>query len=198
MRKSLISLASTYKDILIYFIFFGFIIVSYAIIGSRSLSFDPNFQDPNYPVAFDEYKTDYNHLGHMIFMVYVTATYDSYPDNQTLAIQNYEPNYIYYIAFIFLNMFIFSSIPGSLIYLRYRETRSKILLIDEIRQQHSLILAFVTLAENDANLSIDKLIKFLLFLYKYKIRYVGHIADICLKLDDHNNNFIVKLSLLSK
>lgn len=56
----------------------------------------------------------------MIFMSYVTATYDSYPDNQLLAIQNYEPNYIYYIVFIFLNMFVFSSIPGSVIYLRYR------------------------------------------------------------------------------
>jgi hypothetical protein len=124
------SLASTYKDVLVYFIFFAFIIVSYALIGSRSLTFDPNYQDPNYPIAFDSYKTDYTSLNHMIFIVYVTASYDSYPDNQLLSIQNHEPNYMYYIAFIFLNMFLFSSIPGSLIYLRYRETRSKIILID--------------------------------------------------------------------
>jgi hypothetical protein len=60
MRKSLLSLASTYKDILVYFIFFTFIIVSYAVIGSKALTFDPNFQDPNYPIAFDPYKTNYS------------------------------------------------------------------------------------------------------------------------------------------
>jgi hypothetical protein len=81
MRKSLISLASTYKDILIYFIFFGFVIVSFALIGSKGLTFDPNYQDPKYPTAFDPYKTNYNDLGHMIFVIYVVATYDSYPDN---------------------------------------------------------------------------------------------------------------------
>lgn len=51
-----------------------------------------------------------------------------------------------------MNMFLFSSIPGSLIYLKFRQTRSKIILIDEIRQQHSLIIAFVTLAEDCMNL----------------------------------------------
>ena len=82
----------------------------------------------------------------MIFIVYVTATYDAYPDNQTLAIQNQESNYIYFLVFVFLNMFLFSSIPGSLIYFRFKEKRSKIILIDEIKQHHSLLLAFVTLA----------------------------------------------------
>lgn len=95
-------------------------------------------------------------------------------------------------------MFLFSSIPGSLIYLKFRDTRSKIILIDEIRQQHSLILAFVTLAERDANLSIQKLIKFLLYMYRYKIRYVEYITDICLKLDDNNNRSIVNHSSYSK
>jgi hypothetical protein len=33
-------------------------------------------------------------------------------------------------------------------------------------------LAFVTLAESEANLPIKKLIKFLLYMYRYKIRYV--------------------------
>lgn len=87
-------------------------------------------------------------------------------------------------------MFLFSSIPGSLIYSKFRQTRSKILLIDEIRQQHSLILAFVTLAEDSSNLSTEQLIKFLNYLYRYKFRYVEYITDICLKLDDNNNKSI--------
>jgi len=56
----------------------------------------------------------------MIFITYVTATYDSYPDNQIRAIQNSELNYMFFIVFIFLNMFLFSSIPGSLIYNKFR------------------------------------------------------------------------------
>jgi hypothetical protein len=130
MRKSLLSLASAYKDVLVYFIFFATVIVGYALLGNRALTFDPNYKDPIFPQNVDPYKTNYLDLGRMIFMVYVTATYDSYPDNQILVIQNYEPNYIYYIIFIFCNMFLFSSIPGSLIYIKFRDTRSKIILID--------------------------------------------------------------------
>jgi hypothetical protein len=130
MRKSLLSLASAYKDVMVYFVFFATVIVGYAVLGNRALTFDPNFKDPNFPQNVDPYKTNFSELSRMIFMVYVTATYDSYPDNQILVIQNYMPNYIYYIVFIFANMFLFSSIPGSIIYIKFRDTRSKILLID--------------------------------------------------------------------
>lgn len=89
MRKSLIAFKSAYKDVLVYFIFYAIIIVGYALIGSRGLTFDPSYQDPNYPIPFDPYKTNYRDLSKMIFMTYVSGTYDSYPDNQLLAIQNY-------------------------------------------------------------------------------------------------------------
>lgn len=89
-----------------------------------------NYVDPNFPQNVDPYKNNYSNLSKMIFVVYVLATYDSYPDNDILAVQNFEPNYIYFIVFIFANMFLFSSIPGSLIYLKFRQTRSKIILID--------------------------------------------------------------------
>jgi hypothetical protein len=83
-------LASAYKDVLVYLIFFSFIICAWALIGSRALTFDPNFVDANYPLSrMDPYKNNYSNLGDMIFVVYVTATYDSYPDNQLVAIQNY-------------------------------------------------------------------------------------------------------------
>lgn len=197
-KRTFFSLVSAYKDILVYFIFFAIIICGWALIGSRALTFDSNYVDPNFPQNIDPYKSNYTDLGKMIFVVYVLATYDSYPDNDILAIQNYEPNYIYFIIFIFLNMFLFSSIPGSLIYIKFRQTRSKIILVDEIRQQHSLILAFVTLADAQKELSTDKLIKFLLYLYRYKIRYVEYITDICLKLDENNSKSIVIRSIFSK
>lgn len=117
-------------DILVYFIFFSTVIVGYALLGNRALAYDPSYVDPNYPQRVDPYKSNYGDLLHMIFHVYVTATYDAYPDNQLLVIQNYEPNYIYYIVFIFANMFLFSSIPGTIIYLGFKERRTKILLAD--------------------------------------------------------------------
>jgi cytochrome b561 len=129
-RKSFFSLASAYKDILVYLIFFSIIIIGWALVGSRGLTFNTNFLDANFPQQVDPYKTNYSDLGKMIFIVYVSATYDSYPDNELLAVQNSQVNYIYFIIFIFLNMFLFSSIPGSIVYNKFRGTRSKIILVD--------------------------------------------------------------------
>jgi uncharacterized SAM-binding protein YcdF (DUF218 family) len=119
---------------------------------------------------------NYNDLGKMIFQVYAVGTYDFYPDNQVLAVQNYQPNYIFYIVYILFNLFLFTPIPGGLIYNKFRETRSKYIIVDEIKQQHSLILAFVTLAQNENNLSMEILIRFLFSFYKGKIRYVKYIT----------------------
>lgn len=89
MRKCVYALASAYKDILVYLIFFIIVVTAFALIGSNILTINPEYIDPKYPTPFDSYKTNYQDLGHMIFIVYVTATFDSYPDNQILAIQNY-------------------------------------------------------------------------------------------------------------
>lgn len=89
MRKTFFALASAYTDVIVYLIFFSIIIIGWALIGTRSLTMDLNYRDPNFPQSTDPYKNDYTNLGHMIFVVYVTATYDSYPDNQFLAVQNY-------------------------------------------------------------------------------------------------------------
>lgn len=88
MRKTLKAFASSYKDSLVYIIFFSIVVIGYALIGSRSLTFDSSFKDPSVSQPFDVYKTNYNDLRYMIFTVYVTATYDSYPDNQLLVLQN--------------------------------------------------------------------------------------------------------------
>jgi len=95
-------------------------------------------------------------------------------------------------------MFLFASIPGTIFYNKFRETRSKYVIIDEIKQQNSLILAFITLAGDETNLTFDTLIKFLFYFYKNKIQYVEFITHICLKLDDNNNQTIVRLLLCSK
>lgn len=66
----------------------------------------------------------------MIFITYILGTYDSYPDNQLPAIEQNAWYYPMFILYIFLNMFIFSSIPGSLIFESFKETKGKKLLLD--------------------------------------------------------------------
>ena len=56
-KKTFFSLISAYKDILVYFIFFGIVICGWALIGSRALTFDPTYVDPNFPQNVDPYKS---------------------------------------------------------------------------------------------------------------------------------------------
>lgn len=64
----------------------------FALIGSQTLTFDPQFIDPNYPNipnGADQFFNNYNNFGKMIYHMYGVATYDFFPDFQTLATQNY-------------------------------------------------------------------------------------------------------------
>ena len=56
----------------------------------------------------------------MIFSMYILSSYDNFPDNEWFSIQNYKPNYIFFVVFIFLNYFLFTIIPGSLVYNKFR------------------------------------------------------------------------------
>ena len=92
--RSLVALFSAYKDIFAFILYYSIIIVIFAIIGSRTLTFDKNFVDPdpnfaNVPYGPDQYFNNYNDLSRMIYHVYGLATWDYYPDFQILAGQNF-------------------------------------------------------------------------------------------------------------
>ena len=122
----------------VYLIFYSVVIISFALIGSQMMQIQPGIQ-------LDPYKNKFNDLDKMVFIMYVTGTYDAYPDNQVPAIQSSTYYYAFFILFIFLNMFIFSSIPGSLIFDKFRETRGKLQLLDQAKMKNSLIVAFITI-----------------------------------------------------
>jgi len=84
-------------------------------------------------------------------------------------------------------MFLFSSIPGSLLFDAYINTRSKYILIDEIKMQHSLILAFISLGEHNYEINIKTIISFFHYLYQDRVRYIDSITELCLKLNDDGN-----------
>ena len=133
----------------------------------------------------------------MIFIIYITGSYDAYPDNQIVSFLQSQWYEIFFVIFIFLNMFVFSSIPGSLLFDSYISSRSKYILIDEIKMQHSLILTFVSLGESNYEINIQKIIDFFHFLYENRIRYIDAITELCLKLNDDGNCTIVIINLFS-
>ena len=89
VRKTMSSLSSIYKDIIVYIIYYSIIIGGFALIGTKTLRFDPNRNFPDSEFNFDFYMSNYNNLSMMIFQTYVLSTYDNYPDNQMLAFQNH-------------------------------------------------------------------------------------------------------------
>lgn len=54
------------------------VVVGFALIGSIII------QVPEDTVV-DTFTSNYDDLGHMVFITYVTGSYDSFPDNQLLA-----------------------------------------------------------------------------------------------------------------
>lgn len=98
-----------------------------------------------------------------------------------------------FILYIFLNMFIFTSIPGSLIFDKFRDTRGKKQLLDETKMQISLIVAFITLGEENYQVNIQQMIKFLLHFYERRVRYVDTITELLLKLNTNDYPSIVPI-----
>ena len=119
-RQTFFAMISAHLDILVFVAFFGIVIFGFALIGNRTLTIDPFFRDPKNPLTVDPYYNDYQSLNRMIFSMYILSSFDNFPDNEMFAIQNYRPNYIFFAVFIFLNYFLFTIIPGSLVYNKFR------------------------------------------------------------------------------
>lgn len=124
----------------------------------------------------DSFTNNYSTLGNMVFVIYVTGSYDAFPDNQFLSFSISQWFEAFFLLFVFLNMFLFSSIPGSLLFDSYIQTRSKYILLDEIKMQHSLILAFVSMGDNNYEINIQTIVDFLHFLYSNQVQYVDAIT----------------------
>ena len=136
----------TKHDILSFLVIYWIILVLYSLIGTQTLRLDDSIQ-------INEYTSDYSDLNRMIFIMYINASTDAYPDNNFRAIESSTWNYIYFILFTFLNFFIFSVIPASLVYYTFREAKIRITLEEELKQQESLILAYATLVDKQCYLS---------------------------------------------
>lgn len=175
---------ASYIDIFVYAIFYVFIIVAFAIMANQFVEIPPN-------ATYDDFTENYGALGKAIFVMYVLTTFDAYPDNQLIAIDVSMWMYLFFIAFIFLNALFFVTIPTNILLKSVKEVRSKTTIIDEIEQQHHLIMAFVTLGgDTRSSITYEKVVRFLLFLFNNDIRYINKISEICRCLDEKVNGTI--------
>ena len=75
VRRSFEALFSAYAEILMFAVFYLLVVVAFGLVANVFIEVPPG-------MAVDRFQSNYNNLGHMIFIIYVTGSYDSYPDNQ--------------------------------------------------------------------------------------------------------------------
>jgi len=56
--------------------------------------------------------------------------------------------------------------------------------------QTSLIVAFVTIGDDNYQMDIKKMVKFLLYFYENRVRFVDTVTNICLKLNPNDHSSI--------
>lgn len=174
----LYALFSAYIDIFVYLIFYTLVIIVFAIMANQFIQFPGN-------QAYDNFTGNYPALGKAIFIMYVLTTFDAYPDNQLVAIRVTLWIYGFFIIFIFLNALFFVTIPTNILLNSIKDTRSKTIIIDEIEQQHNLVMAFIALGgDSNRRITYGHLVKFLLYVFNNEARYVDVITEICKNLDE--------------
>jgi hypothetical protein len=98
---------------------------------------------------------------------------------------------VVFVGFVFFNILIFSTVPSSYLFKSFREFHSKTIIIDEIKQENSLIMAFVNLSESsELRVRQEKFLHFLHSLYRNRMRCIDYILEICIKINRRRERFI--------
>ena len=79
-RKSFEALRNSYKDIIVYVAFYTIVILSFAIVANQIIEIPEGTE-------YDRFTENYTDLGKCFFIIYVLSSYESYPDNQLVAIR---------------------------------------------------------------------------------------------------------------
>lgn len=69
---------SAYEQFLVFILFECVVVLIFALVGNSIIQLPEG-------TATDAFTNNYGSLGNMIFIVYVTGSYDAFPDNQLLA-----------------------------------------------------------------------------------------------------------------
>jgi len=98
---------------IVFFAFYWCFLAFYSFMGTEILAVDESLPHNNY-------SEEYTDLGKMIFIMFINASTDAYPDINFQAIRQSPWNYTYFYVFELINSFIFALIPGSLVYYTFR------------------------------------------------------------------------------
>lgn len=161
VRKIFNALRKTYKVIIVYMIFYFLVIIVFGMAANQFIHIPPDKQSAYY-------YENYNDLGNSIFLMYVLTTFDEYPNNQREIVKLNIWIYAFYIVYILLIALLFAAIPINILMDSIKETRSKSIIVDEIEQQHNLIMSFIALGgDKTRSIPYKKFIRFLLYLFNF-------------------------------
>lgn len=116
--------------------------------------------------------------------MYILTTFDNYPDGQQkIIVQNFWVN-VFYIIYILLIALLFAAIPINIMMDSVKSTRSKSIIVDELEQQHNIIMSFIALGgDKTRSIPYKTFIRFFLYLFNHQDKYMDKIAAICKSLD---------------
>ncbi|EGR34851.1 hypothetical protein IMG5_000790 [Ichthyophthirius multifiliis] len=178
LRRTFKSISQSLKEILQLFLFYLFMTLFFALIGWKFIG-DLDGQ------------SNFNNIFTASNILYILITFDGYPDCLMPAYQQSEYYLLYFMSYILLYLFIFIPIPVAVVFEAFRNQRSKLVIMDRIKQKEALLACFVCLDFND-NKSIDYNIfrQFMSQVYKNKKRYIKRIKSLYLHIDMNDSKSI--------
>jgi hypothetical protein len=113
----------------------------WAFIGTRLIGDLDGYLETN----GDPYRCNYLDLGITFTELYALFSYDDYPDLMAPVIANSLYYLLYFIPYALLILYILLPIPVAVVFEAFRTHRSKLVILDRIKQREALLYAFVSL-----------------------------------------------------
>ena len=79
------------------------------------------------------------------------------------------------------------TIPTTVMFNSFKKTRSVLMLMDEIRQQDSLLLCFVCLSEDGLFVRSEIFQQFMMYTYRNKLNLIDHVKELSSRLETNTS-----------
>ena len=185
LRRSFKSILYSVKQIFQLIVFFISITLFFAILGWKFIG------DMDNEVEFDQYSSNFSEILTSFNIMYALISFDGYPDCMLPSI-SVSPYYlIYFIIYLSLFILLFVPVPVAFVFEAFRSHRSKLVIMDRIKQREALLNAFICLdLENSKSVDQQTFTDFMKIAYMNKGRYIKRIRELYLQIDTNDTNSI--------
>ena len=166
-------------------VFFISITLFFAVLGWKFIG------DMDNEVEFDQYSSNFSEILTSFNIMYALISFDGYPDCMLPSI-SVSPYYlIYFIIYLSLFILLFVPVPVAFVFEAFRSHRSKLVIMDRIKQREALLNAFICLdLENSKSVDQQTFTDFMKIAYMNKGRYIKRIRELYLQIDTNDTNSI--------